>query len=51
MYWNHKMKGRLAKLQNPDGSWSGHHCITGRTACTAAAVLTILSERTVPRRD
>lgn len=51
MYWNLKMKGRLEKIQNPDGSWSGHHCITGRTACTAAAVLTILSERTVPRRD
>jgi len=30
-------------VQNADGSWSGHHCITGRTFCTAAAlnVLTI----------
>lgn len=36
--WNEGMKERLATLQNADGSWVGHHCISGRTACTAMAV-------------
>ncbi len=49
MYWNTKMKRRMADLQNRDGSWTGYHCITGRTACTAAAVMTIVAERSVPR--
>ncbi len=31
--------------QNNDGSWSGHHCITGRTFCTSAALLTLLADR------
>jgi hypothetical protein len=38
----------LAGVQNSDGSWSGHHCITGRTFCTATALLVILSDR-LPR--
>jgi len=45
------MEARLAKLQNADGSWSGHHCITGRTAVTGLAVSAMLAERRVPRRD
>jgi hypothetical protein len=28
-------------VQNGDGSWTGHHCITSRTFCTAAAVLVL----------
>jgi hypothetical protein len=47
--WNGKIKERLAKLQNQDGTWAGHHCITGRVACTASAVMTLLSERTAPK--
>ncbi|HKE00829.1 MAG TPA: hypothetical protein VKE69_07465, partial [Planctomycetota bacterium] len=47
--WNSKIKSHLAKLQNQDGTWAGHHCITGRVACTSAAVLTLLTERTLPR--
>ena len=31
--------------QNEDGSWSGHHCITGRTFCTAGALLTLMADR------
>jgi hypothetical protein len=30
--WNDNMKTRLVKLQNNDGTWAGHHCITGRVA-------------------
>jgi len=47
--WNTKIKERLVKLQNQDGTWAGHHCITGRVACTASAVMTILAERTAPK--
>ena len=35
----------LNRVQNPDGSWSGQHCITGRTFCTSAAVLTLTVDR------
>ena len=33
-------------MQNEDGSWTGHHCITGRTFCTAAALLVLMGDRT-----
>jgi hypothetical protein len=47
--WNTKIVEHLGRLQNKDGTWAGHHCITGRVACTASAVMTILAERTGPR--
>ena len=43
--WNTGIKARLVSLQNQDGTWAGHHCITGRVAVTSAAMLTLLSER------
>lgn len=43
--WNGDMKGKLVKLQNEDGTWAGHHCITGRVAVTSAAILTMLVDR------
>jgi hypothetical protein len=43
--WHAKMNANLARIQNTDGSWSGHHCITGRTFVTAAALLTVLADR------
>jgi hypothetical protein len=43
--WNGQMKQKLVTLQNEDGTWAGHHCITGRVAVTSAAILTILAER------
>jgi hypothetical protein len=43
--WNNQMKQKLVTLQNDDGTWAGHHCITGRVAVTSAAILTILAER------
>ena len=39
------MTENLGRIQNPDGSWSGHHCITGRTFCTSAALLVLLTDR------
>ena len=43
--WNNQIKTQLVKLQNEDGTWAGHHCITGRVAVTGAAVMTLLAER------
>ena len=43
--WNREIKAKLVKLQNADGTWAGHHCITGRVAVTSAAILTLTAER------
>lgn len=43
--WNSKIKEHLLQLRNDDGTWSGHHCITGRVACTSAAIMTLLTEK------
>lgn len=39
--WYPTIEKRIIKMQNNDGSWTGHHCITARTFCTAAALLTL----------
>ena len=43
--WDETITGLLSRVQNGDGSWSGHHCITGRTFCTAAALLVLMADR------
>jgi squalene cyclase len=43
--WNNQIKTQLVRLQNEDGTWAGHHCITGRVAVTSAAVMTLLAEK------
>jgi hypothetical protein len=43
--WNKRMLDLLSKVQNPNGSWSGHHCITSPVFCTAAAILTLTTDR------
>src|SRR6266481_10046625 len=48
--WNNQIKTQLARLQNEDGTWAGHHCITGRVAVTSAAVMTMLAERDPVRK-
>lgn len=40
-----KMTENLTNVQNKDGSWSGHHCITGRTFCTATALSVLMTDR------
>ncbi|MEM9346050.1 MAG: prenyltransferase/squalene oxidase repeat-containing protein [Planctomycetota bacterium] len=40
-----KMTESLTNVQNKDGSWSGHHCITGRTFCTATALSVLMTDR------
>lgn len=44
--WDQAMTANLSRIQNPDGSWTGHHCITGKTFCTAAALLVLTADRT-----
>ncbi|MCA9246811.1 MAG: terpene cyclase/mutase family protein [Planctomycetales bacterium] len=43
--WDDKMHDVLAKVQNPDGSWNGHHCITSPVFCTAAVVQCLTADR------
>jgi hypothetical protein len=43
--WDKGVSENLHRVQNQDGSWSGDHCITGRTFCTAAALLTLMADR------
>ncbi|MBX3431892.1 MAG: hypothetical protein KF847_00965 [Pirellulales bacterium] len=43
--WQKKMEERLAKIQNNDGSWAGHHCITSPVFCTAAVVQCLTTDR------
>jgi hypothetical protein len=43
--WNKTMTANIERVQNGDGSWSGDHCITGRTFCTAAALMVLTIDR------
>lgn len=42
--WYNNMSGRILKIQNKDGSWSGHHCITSPVFCTATSLLLLTVE-------
>jgi hypothetical protein len=43
--WHSKITEKILKLQNNDGTWAGHHCITGRVAVTSAAILNLTVDR------
>ncbi len=43
--WDKEITANLNRIQNKDGSWTGHHCITGRTFCTSAALLVLMTDR------
>jgi len=43
--WHAQITDRILKLQNDDGTWAGHHCITGRVAVTSAAILNLMVDR------
>lgn len=43
--WDKSITENLNRIQNKDGSWSGHHCITGRSFCTSAALLVLMTDR------
>jgi hypothetical protein len=37
--WYDMITATLVKIQNNDGSWNGHHCITSPVFCTATCLL------------
>jgi hypothetical protein len=37
--WYDATTGKLINIQNKDGSWNGHHCITSPVFCTATCLL------------
>jgi hypothetical protein len=37
--WYDVTTGKLINIQNNDGSWNGHHCITSPVFCTATCLL------------
>jgi hypothetical protein len=43
--WDKAMADNLTRIQDKDGNWSGHHCITGKTFCTATALLVLMADR------
>ena len=45
--WYDNISGRLIKIQNNDGSWNGHHCITSPVFCTATCLLILTIENDI----
>lgn len=43
--WDKQITDNLNRIQDKDGSWSGQHCITGKTFCTSSALLVLLADR------
>lgn len=43
--WHGDITQKILGLQNSDGTWAGHHCITGRVAMTSAAILNLTVDR------
>lgn len=43
--WYKSMSRRLEKIQEGNGSWTGHHCITSPVFCTSAVVMTLTADR------
>jgi hypothetical protein len=39
MKWRQSIEPKFKQAQNPNGSWSGQHCITSPVFCTAAVLL------------
>ncbi|MEX2115386.1 MAG: hypothetical protein WEB37_00745 [Bacteroidota bacterium] len=45
--WYQNMSRRLEKIQDANGNWAGHHCITSPVFCTAAVIMTLTADRDV----
>jgi hypothetical protein len=43
--WDKHVTDGMTRAQDKDGSWSGQHCITGKTFCTAGALLVLMADR------
>jgi hypothetical protein len=47
--WYDNVAGKLVNIQNNDGSWNGHHCITSPVFCTATSLLILSVNNDVDR--
>ena len=47
--WYDQTSGRILAIQNNDGSWSGHHCITSPVFCTATCLMILSIDRDIDR--
>jgi prenyltransferase beta subunit len=47
--WYDNVSGRLLEIQNNDGSWNGHHCITSPVFCTATSLLILSINNDIER--
>ncbi|VXB35223.1 conserved hypothetical protein [Flavobacterium sp. 9AF] len=47
--WYDNVSGKLIKIQNQDGSWNGHHCITSPVFCTATSLLILSIENDIQK--
>ncbi len=47
--WYDDTSGRIISIQNENGSWSGHHCITSPVFCTATCLLILSIENDIER--
>ncbi len=47
--WNEVITDAVERVQNADGSWTGLHCVMGRTFNTSAALMTLLADRPAAR--
>lgn len=47
--WYDNISGRMLKIQNNDGSWNGHHCITSPVFCTATSLLILSINNDIDR--
>ncbi len=45
--WYDNIGGRMMQIQNPEGSWNGHHCITSPSFCTATCLMILSIENDI----
>lgn len=45
--WYDDVSGRIISIQNNDGSWNGHHCITSPVFCTASCLMILTIENDI----
>ena len=45
--WYDNVSGKMIKIQNDNGSWNGHHCITSPVFCTATSLLILTIENDI----
>ncbi|HEU4497432.1 MAG TPA: prenyltransferase/squalene oxidase repeat-containing protein [Flavobacterium sp.] len=47
--WYDNVGGKIISIQNSDGSWNGHHCITSPVFCTATCLMILSIENDIKK--